>query len=229
MRYVGIMQTSASGQAIEDPPIARALFGDVRWAWIWLIVRLYVGWDWLSEGINKAQTPSWVGDQAGAFLTKWITAALCTNFGAPLATLTALTLTAAGGAGSGATITPLILQTLSSASVVAGGAGWGTATAPARVDTVGGGVGAVTNSTPAAGFANPAVDMSGFVIRGSSPQGTTNAGGTITTVSSFPNGNGLFVAAPTAAIASGGTIPTTLASITFVMGTATDTIFLQNL
>jgi len=82
MRYVGIMQTSASGQAIEDPPIARALFGDVRWAWIWLIVRLYVGWDWLSEGINKAQTPSWVGDQAGAFLTKWITAALAKTQGA---------------------------------------------------------------------------------------------------------------------------------------------------
>ncbi len=68
--------TSASGQTIGDPPIARALFGDVRWAWIWLIVRLYVGWEWLTEGIAKSQTPSWIGDQAGAFLTKWVTAAL---------------------------------------------------------------------------------------------------------------------------------------------------------
>ena len=38
--------------AIEDPPIARALFSEVRWSWIWLILRVYVGWTWLSEGID---------------------------------------------------------------------------------------------------------------------------------------------------------------------------------
>lgn len=43
---------------IEDPLLARGLFSDVRWSWIWLIVRLYVGWDWLSEGLNKAATPA---------------------------------------------------------------------------------------------------------------------------------------------------------------------------
>ena len=52
-------------QKIEDPPLARALFSDVRWAWIWVILRVYVGWQWLSEGIDKAQTPAWVGAQAG--------------------------------------------------------------------------------------------------------------------------------------------------------------------
>ena len=61
---------------IEDPPIARALFGDTRFAWIGLIVRLYVGWQWLSEGIIKAQTPAWAGSQAGVFLTTWIDGAL---------------------------------------------------------------------------------------------------------------------------------------------------------
>jgi hypothetical protein len=30
---------------LEDSPIAVGLFGDVRWAWIWLILRLYVGYD----------------------------------------------------------------------------------------------------------------------------------------------------------------------------------------
>ena len=39
-----------------------------------------------------------------------IAAALCTYNGASLATLSALTLTAAGGAGTGATITPLVMQ-----------------------------------------------------------------------------------------------------------------------
>jgi thiosulfate dehydrogenase [quinone] large subunit len=67
---------------IQDPPIARALFEDVRWAWVWLILRLYVGWQWLSEGISKAQTPAWTGDHAGAFLTTWVTAAIAKAHGA---------------------------------------------------------------------------------------------------------------------------------------------------
>jgi len=61
---------------ITDPPLARALFSETRWAWIWLIVRVYVGWEWLNEGIAKAQSPGWVGAKAGTFLTGWIGAAL---------------------------------------------------------------------------------------------------------------------------------------------------------
>ena len=30
----------------DDPPAARFLFGDVRLSWLWLIVRLYVGYEW---------------------------------------------------------------------------------------------------------------------------------------------------------------------------------------
>jgi thiosulfate dehydrogenase [quinone] large subunit len=63
-------------QRIEDPPLARALFSDVRWSWIWVILRVYVGYTWLSEGIEKAQTPAWIGASAGSFLTTWITKAL---------------------------------------------------------------------------------------------------------------------------------------------------------
>jgi hypothetical protein len=39
----------------------------------------------------------------------------------------------------------------------------------------------------------------------------------------------LFLSAPNAAIASGGTLPTTLASITFTMGSSRGTATLQNL
>jgi hypothetical protein len=35
--------TSAKRIRFEDPPIAKTLLGDVHWAWIWLILRLYVG------------------------------------------------------------------------------------------------------------------------------------------------------------------------------------------
>lgn len=68
--------------AIADPPIARALFTEPRFAWIWLIVRVYVGWQWLSEGLEKAQTSGWAGAHAGAFLTTWVTRALAKTAGA---------------------------------------------------------------------------------------------------------------------------------------------------
>lgn len=38
---------------IPEPPIARFLFADTRMAWFWLIVRLYVGYEWLTAGWEK--------------------------------------------------------------------------------------------------------------------------------------------------------------------------------
>ena len=38
---------------IPEPPIARFLFADTRMAWFWLVVRLYVGYEWFVAGIEK--------------------------------------------------------------------------------------------------------------------------------------------------------------------------------
>src|SRR5579885_1273766 len=38
---------------VPEPPIARFLFADTRMAWLWLIVRLYVGYQWLIAGYEK--------------------------------------------------------------------------------------------------------------------------------------------------------------------------------
>jgi thiosulfate dehydrogenase [quinone] large subunit len=38
---------------IPEPPIAKFLFADTRIAWLWLIVRLYVGYQWLTAGLEK--------------------------------------------------------------------------------------------------------------------------------------------------------------------------------
>ncbi len=38
---------------IPEPPISRFLFADTRMAWVWLIIRLYVGWQWLVAGTEK--------------------------------------------------------------------------------------------------------------------------------------------------------------------------------
>lgn len=46
-------------QVIEDPPIARLLLGDVRMAWLWLPLRVWLGWTWLQSGWVKSQNPAW--------------------------------------------------------------------------------------------------------------------------------------------------------------------------
>jgi thiosulfate dehydrogenase [quinone] large subunit len=61
---------------LEDPPVAQSLFGNVRWAWVWLILRLYVGWQWLEAGWGKIGAPAWTGDNAGAAITGFVNGAL---------------------------------------------------------------------------------------------------------------------------------------------------------
>jgi thiosulfate dehydrogenase [quinone] large subunit len=67
---------------ITDPPFTRALFSDVRWAWIWLIVRLYVGYEWLLAGWGKINNPAWVGAKAGTALTSFVNNSLSETSGA---------------------------------------------------------------------------------------------------------------------------------------------------
>jgi len=42
-----------SATQVPEPPLARFLFADTRIAWLWLIVRVYVGWQWLVAGFEK--------------------------------------------------------------------------------------------------------------------------------------------------------------------------------
>ncbi|MEZ4865220.1 MAG: DoxX family membrane protein [Caldilineaceae bacterium] len=69
-------------KTLSDPPVARALFGDVRWAWIWLILRLYVGWEWLDAGWGKLNNPAWTGANAGAAISGFVNGALAKTEGA---------------------------------------------------------------------------------------------------------------------------------------------------
>jgi thiosulfate dehydrogenase [quinone] large subunit len=65
----------------DDPPAARLLFGDVRLSWLWLIVRLYVGYEWLIAGWAKMQNPAWFGGSAGSALTGFLKGALAKSAG----------------------------------------------------------------------------------------------------------------------------------------------------
>lgn len=60
----------------EEPRLARWFFGRTESAWIWLIIRVYVGYQWLAAGWEKLHTAAWTGAQAGAALTGFIDGAL---------------------------------------------------------------------------------------------------------------------------------------------------------
>jgi thiosulfate dehydrogenase (quinone) large subunit len=69
-------------KSLEESPAMKSLFGEVRWAWIWLILRLYAGWLWLKAGWGKLNNPAWTGSQAGTALTGFVNGALGKTSGA---------------------------------------------------------------------------------------------------------------------------------------------------
>jgi len=145
-----------------------------------------------------------------------ITAVLCTNNGAPLSTLSAITLTASGTGGSGATIAAVVMQTVTGVSVVAGGGGF---TGGAEVSTYGG------VPATASAIGNPTVELTGYLPRKASV-GMAVTGTALVSVSSIYD-PGLFVGTPLPLITTQTGLPTTLASVTLLMGSATDQYTIQ--
>ncbi|MEK7647011.1 MAG: DoxX family protein [Patescibacteria group bacterium] len=65
-------------QKIEIPEskLSRFLFADTRFAWFWLVVRVYIGYEWLVAGWAKLGNPAWVGENAGAAVKGFLAGAL---------------------------------------------------------------------------------------------------------------------------------------------------------
>jgi thiosulfate dehydrogenase (quinone) large subunit len=61
---------------IPENPVSKFLFSNTKMAWFWLLVRVYVGWQWLDAGWSKIHNPAWVGDGAGQALGGFIKGAL---------------------------------------------------------------------------------------------------------------------------------------------------------
>lgn len=49
---------------LEDPAFTKFLFGDVRMAWFWLVLRLYLGWQWFVAGQAKVTEDAWMNGGA---------------------------------------------------------------------------------------------------------------------------------------------------------------------
>lgn len=79
--------TDESGRVwIQDPQIARYLFQSTATAWLWLAVRLYVGYQFLSAGLLKLGNPGWMDGSGQAILGFWRGALGTTPAGNPVIT-----------------------------------------------------------------------------------------------------------------------------------------------
>ena len=71
---------------IQDPPIAKFLFQSSTAAWLWLVVRVYVGYDFLTAGWHKFTTPEWMNGSGQGIIGFWKSALGTTASGAPIIT-----------------------------------------------------------------------------------------------------------------------------------------------
>jgi hypothetical protein len=142
-----------------------------------------------------------------------ISAILCTNPGAPVAT-TGVSLTIAG-AGTAATATPVQMLTLTGATVFSAGAGY--TGGQAALQTVGG----VPTAVPV--VTNPLIEGRAFGPRPASAL-LAGAGTSLSSVSAVYDG-GLFLGTPGVIISPfGGSLITTSASVVGIYGTAPGTM-----
>jgi thiosulfate dehydrogenase (quinone) large subunit len=66
--------TTRKGTIIQDPPFAKTLFSDTRMAFVWLILRIWLGYKWVDASMGKLSNPAWV--ETGAALKGFWTGAV---------------------------------------------------------------------------------------------------------------------------------------------------------
>lgn len=70
------------GHTVEEPTFVKFLLNDSRAAWLWLILRIWVGWKWVDAGSHKIFEPAWV-DGGMALKGYWEKAVLIPESGKP--------------------------------------------------------------------------------------------------------------------------------------------------
>jgi thiosulfate dehydrogenase [quinone] large subunit len=48
------------GTVLQDPPLAQFLFSDTRMSVVWLVIRVLLGWGWVSAALDKLGNPAWM-------------------------------------------------------------------------------------------------------------------------------------------------------------------------
>ncbi|RMG95574.1 MAG: DoxX family membrane protein [Chloroflexi bacterium] len=47
-------------RVITDPPVAEFLFSNTRSSWLWLLLRVWLGYKWIDAALHKIDNPAWV-------------------------------------------------------------------------------------------------------------------------------------------------------------------------
>ena len=71
-----------NNQVLQDPPLAQLLFNNPKAGWLWLVLRVWLGWSWLDAGMHKIGTPGWTGT-GEAIKGYWEKAVLIPEVGKP--------------------------------------------------------------------------------------------------------------------------------------------------
>lgn len=66
---------------ISEPKISKFIFADTRMGFVWLLVRLYVGYEWIMAAWDKLHSPVWTGSHAGVAVKGFLNAALAKSTG----------------------------------------------------------------------------------------------------------------------------------------------------
>lgn len=61
---------------LEQSNLSHFLYSSSKSALLWLLVRAYLGYEWIMAGWIKIQNPAWVGDSAGSALQGFIDRAI---------------------------------------------------------------------------------------------------------------------------------------------------------
>ncbi len=61
-----MMSAKAAQKAyvLEDPAWVEKLFSNTRMAWLWGLVRFYLGYVWFTSGLEKTENPAWMAGTA---------------------------------------------------------------------------------------------------------------------------------------------------------------------
>ena len=70
------------GQIVQDPPFVQRLLSDKRAAWLWLPLRLWLGYQWIHASLGKITNPAWMSGGA-ALKGFWMGAVAIPETGRP--------------------------------------------------------------------------------------------------------------------------------------------------
>ena len=74
--------TTQGDVTIPEPPLAHMLFSTTKFAWLWAIIRIFLGYQWVSASLHKIEDPKWVstGEALKGF---WLNAVKIPETGKP--------------------------------------------------------------------------------------------------------------------------------------------------